>query len=57
MGDYRDLRCTPPAAPHPLYARAELGLTNAYVAQLFFNQAQLKPETAGKLKRAVPQLR
>jgi cyanate lyase len=34
-----------------------LGVTNAYAAQLFFNQAMLKPETAAKLKKAVPQLR
>ncbi|KAI3431673.1 hypothetical protein D9Q98_004720 [Chlorella vulgaris] len=33
-----------------------LGVTNAYAAQLFFNQAMLKPETAAKLKKAVPQL-
>lgn len=32
-------------------------LTNAYVAQLFFNQAQLKPETALKLKTVVPGIR
>lgn len=36
---------------------AEIGSTNAYAAQLFFNQAQLKPSTAAKLKVAVPQLR
>ncbi|PRW33314.1 cyanate hydratase [Chlorella sorokiniana] len=35
---------------------AECGWTNAYTAQLFFNQAQLKPGSAGKLKKAVPQL-
>ncbi|GJD12248.1 Cyanate hydratase [Galdieria sulphuraria] len=34
----------------------ECGLTNAYVAQLFFSQAQLKPETAPKLKKAVPDI-
>eukprot|EP00243_Klebsormidium_subtile_P004042 TRINITY_DN17816_c0_g1_i1.p1 TRINITY_DN17816_c0_g1~~TRINITY_DN17816_c0_g1_i1.p1 ORF type:complete len:164 (+),score=55.12 TRINITY_DN17816_c0_g1_i1:220-711(+) len=34
----------------------EVGLTNAYTAQLFFNQAQLKPDTAPKLKAAVPDL-
>lgn len=33
---------------------AELGLTNAYSAQLFYNQAQLKPGTVSKLKKAVP---
>jgi len=33
---------------------AECGLTNAYTAQLFFSQAQLKPHTAPKLKQAVP---
>uniref|UniRef100_A0A7S4W2E9 Cyanate hydratase n=1 Tax=Alexandrium monilatum TaxID=311494 RepID=A0A7S4W2E9_9DINO len=32
----------------------ELGLTNAYTANLFFNQAQLKPETAAKLAAAIP---
>eukprot|EP00871_Galdieria_phlegrea_P000766 jgi/Galph1/1690/GphlegSOOS_G367.1 len=32
----------------------DCGLTNAYTAQLFFSQAQLKPDTAPKLKRAVP---
>lgn len=32
----------------------ECGLTNAYTAQLFFSQAQLKPETAVKLKQSVP---
>ncbi|PSC68704.1 cyanate hydratase [Micractinium conductrix] len=36
---------------------AECGWTNAYAAQLFFNQAQLKEGAAGKLKVAVPQLR
>jgi cyanate lyase len=36
---------------------AALGVTNAYAAQLFYNQAQLKPEAAPKLKAAVPQLR
>ena len=30
------------------------GLTNAYCAQLFYNQAQLKPNTAKKLKEIVP---
>ncbi|KAL4440026.1 hypothetical protein ABPG75_003027 [Micractinium tetrahymenae] len=35
---------------------AECGWTNAYTAQLLFNQAQLKPESAGKLKTAVPQI-
>ena len=33
---------------------ASLGVTNAYAAQLFVNQAQLKPSTAEKLKAAVP---
>ncbi|KAK9812891.1 hypothetical protein WJX72_005312 [[Myrmecia] bisecta] len=32
----------------------ELGLTNAYTAQLFYNQAQLKPATVQTLKKAVP---
>lgn len=31
-----------------------IGVTNAYVAQLFMNQAQLKPLTAEKLKAIVP---
>ena len=31
-----------------------LGVTNAYVAQLFVGQAQLKPATAPKLKEKVP---
>ena len=31
-----------------------LGVTNAYAAQLFVNQAQLKPNTADKLKAVVP---
>ncbi|GAB4823727.1 hypothetical protein N2152v2_010773 [Parachlorella kessleri] len=35
---------------------AEAGLTNAYTAQLFFNQAQLKPESAERLQQAVPGL-
>mmetsp|Transcript_17584 Transcript_17584/g.24162 ORF Transcript_17584/g.24162 Transcript_17584/m.24162 type:complete len:204 (-) Transcript_17584:1426-2037(-) len=34
----------------------KLGVTNAYAAQLFMNQAQLKPATAVKLKAAVPQI-
>ncbi|GAV69527.1 Cyanate_lyase domain-containing protein [Cephalotus follicularis] len=34
----------------------ETGLTNVYVAQLFKRQAQLKPETAPKLRAAVPGL-
>ncbi|EFN52758.1 hypothetical protein CHLNCDRAFT_138362 [Chlorella variabilis] len=34
----------------------DIGCTNAYTAQLFFNQAQLKPDTAAKLKAAVPQI-
>jgi cyanate lyase len=32
----------------------KLGVTNAYVAQLMMNQAQLKPATALKLKEALP---
>ena len=32
----------------------KLGVTNAYTAQLFMNQAQLKPATALKLKEAIP---
>ncbi|KAL5542322.1 hypothetical protein UlMin_010032 [Ulmus minor] len=35
----------------------ETGLTNVYVSQLFRRQAQLKPETAPKLRSAVPNLR
>ncbi|XP_052189028.1 cyanate hydratase [Diospyros lotus] len=35
---------------------AETGLTNVYVAQLLRRQAQLKPETAPKLKLALPEL-
>jgi len=31
-----------------------LGLTNAYTANLFYNQAQLKPATAEKLAKLVP---
>ncbi|KAL3506172.1 hypothetical protein ACH5RR_031554 [Cinchona calisaya] len=34
----------------------ETGLTNVYVAQLLKRQAQLKPETAPKLKAALPGL-
>lgn len=34
----------------------KLGVTNAYTAQLFMNQAQLKPATALLLKEAVPQI-
>jgi len=34
----------------------EIGLTNAYTAQLFYNQAQLKASTAPKLREAVPAL-
>mmetsp|Transcript_100209 Transcript_100209/g.223682 ORF Transcript_100209/g.223682 Transcript_100209/m.223682 type:complete len:203 (-) Transcript_100209:33-641(-) len=33
---------------------SELGLTNGYTANLFYNQAQLKPGTAPLLKKAVP---
>jgi cyanate lyase len=36
---------------------SELGLTNTYTAQLLLGQAQLKPETATKLKAALPALR
>jgi|LauGreSBDMM110SN_4_FD.fasta_scaffold69977_2 cyanate lyase len=35
---------------------AAIGVTNAYAAQLFVNQAQLKPGTAEKLKAIVPAL-
>lgn len=35
---------------------AETGLTNVYVAQLLKRQAQLKPDTAPKLRAALPQL-
>ncbi|KAH7573198.1 hypothetical protein ACOSP7_006668 [Xanthoceras sorbifolium] len=34
----------------------ETGLTNVYVAQLLRRQAQLKPDTAAKLRAALPQL-
>lgn len=34
----------------------ETGLTNVYVAQLLRRQAHLKPETAPKLKAALPEL-
>lgn len=34
----------------------ETGLTNVYVAQLLRRQAQLKPETAPKLRAALPNL-
>lgn len=34
----------------------ELGLTNVYTAQLFYNQQQLKPDTAALLRKAVPAL-
>jgi len=34
----------------------ELGLTNMYTAQLFYNQAQLKPSTEEALRRVVPAL-
>lgn len=33
---------------------AAIGVTNAYAAQLFMNQAQLKPATASKLAAIVP---
>jgi cyanate lyase len=35
---------------------AETGLTNVYVAQLLRRQAQLKPDTAAKLRAALPAL-
>lgn len=35
---------------------AETGLTNVYVAQLLRRQAQLKPDTAPKLRNALPGL-
>ncbi|KAI8004964.1 Cyanate hydratase [Camellia lanceoleosa] len=35
---------------------AETGLTNVYVAQLFRRQAQLNPDTAPKLRSALPEL-
>lgn len=35
---------------------AETGLTNVYVAQLLKRQAQLKPDTAPKLRAALPDL-
>ncbi|VDP09789.1 unnamed protein product [Soboliphyme baturini] len=35
---------------------SRLGVTNIYCAQLFYNQAQLKEETAKKLRRVVPGL-
>jgi cyanate lyase len=35
---------------------AETGLTNVYVAQLLRRQAQLKPDTAPKLQKAIPAL-
>lgn len=34
----------------------ETGLTNVYVAQLLRRQAQLKPDTAPKLREALPEL-
>ena len=34
----------------------ELGLTNTYTAQLFYNQAQLKPGTADKLASMIPSI-
>eukprot|EP00904_Undaria_pinnatifida_P008165 jgi/Undpi1/4479/HiC_scaffold_17.g07833.m1 len=33
-----------------------MGLTNAYVAQLFLNQAQLRPERVESLRKVVPEL-
>jgi cyanate lyase len=35
---------------------AALGLCNVYTAQLFYNQAQLKPGTVEKLKSVVPSI-
>lgn len=35
---------------------AHLGVTNLYAAQLFMNQAQLKPNTAIKLKEICPEI-
>lgn len=35
---------------------SHIGVTNAYTAQLFMNQAQLKPATAIKLKEVVPNI-
>merc|ERR1711948_198022 len=35
---------------------AELGLTDTYTANLFYNQAQLKPHNVEKLMKAVPQI-
>lgn len=35
----------------------EVGLTNVYTAQLFYNQAQLKPDRVEKLKKAVPEIK
>lgn len=35
---------------------SETGLTNVYVAQLLRRQAQLKPDTAVKLRAALPEL-
>uniref|UniRef100_A0A803LMM5 Cyanate lyase C-terminal domain-containing protein n=1 Tax=Chenopodium quinoa TaxID=63459 RepID=A0A803LMM5_CHEQI len=35
---------------------SETGLTNVYVAQLLRRQAQLKPDTAPKLRAALPEL-
>uniref|UniRef100_A0A7S0ZF00 Cyanate hydratase n=1 Tax=Timspurckia oligopyrenoides TaxID=708627 RepID=A0A7S0ZF00_9RHOD len=35
---------------------SELNVTNAYAAQLFFGQAQLKPHTLPKLKSCLPSL-
>jgi len=34
----------------------QLGVTNAYCAQLFYNQAQLKPQTSKKLKELLPDI-
>lgn len=35
---------------------SKLAVTEVYAANLFYNQAQLKPDTAAKLKKAVPAL-
>jgi cyanate lyase len=34
----------------------DVGLTNVYTAQLFYNQAQLKPDRVERLRAAVPDL-
>ena len=45
------------AAPVLAWHRRPLPVACACPVQLFFNQAQLKPDSAGKLKTAVPLLR